>query len=172
MRLASDVIQVTQIGSSVRVTFGRKLASVGTTANRQHSVAKFRTIGGIACAQRNARPKQAFTRPVILLARGCPLDLHPRVLARGQCVQSHYFKASIVLVPLGSDSYEIVVRRSFADYFCRILLDAGCNVTLHKSPICGSQIGAPARIRCERAILWALPPKRSTPGGTPWNTAS
>jgi hypothetical protein len=71
-----------------------------------------------------------------------------------------------------SDSYEIVVRRSFADYFCRILLDAGCNVTLHKSPICGSQIGAPARIRCERAILWALPPKRSTPGGTPWNTAS
>jgi len=45
-------------------------------------------------------------------------------LARGQCAQSHYFKASIVLVPLGSDSYEIVVRRSFADYFCRILLHA------------------------------------------------
>ena len=59
-----------------------------------------------------------------VLARGCPLDLHPRMLARGQCAQSHYFKASIVLVPLGSDSYEIVVRRSFADYFCRILLDA------------------------------------------------
>ena len=59
-----------------------------------------------------------------VLARGCPLDLHPNVLARGQCAQSHYFKASIVLVPLGSDSYEIVVRRSFADYFCRIMLDA------------------------------------------------
>lgn len=59
-----------------------------------------------------------------VLARGCPLDFHPSVLARGQCAQSHYFKASIVLVPLGSDTYEIVVRRSFADYFCRIMLDA------------------------------------------------
>ena len=59
-----------------------------------------------------------------VLARGCPLDLHPSVLARGQCAQSHYFKASIVLVPLGSDTFEIVVRRSFADYFCRIMLDA------------------------------------------------
>lgn len=59
-----------------------------------------------------------------VLSRGCPLDLHPRVLARGQCAQSHYFKASIVLVPRADDTYEIVVRRSFADYFCRIMLDA------------------------------------------------
>jgi len=59
-----------------------------------------------------------------VLARGCPLDLHRRVLKPGQCVQSHYFKASIVLVPTGDDRFEIVVRRSFADYFCRIMLDA------------------------------------------------
>ncbi|MBU9208559.1 sarcosine oxidase subunit gamma [Burkholderia multivorans] len=59
-----------------------------------------------------------------VLARGCPLDLHPRVLKPGQCAQSHYFKASIVLIPTGDDSYEIVVRRSFADYFVRIMLDA------------------------------------------------
>jgi sarcosine oxidase, subunit gamma len=59
-----------------------------------------------------------------VLARGCPLDLHPRVFAAGQCAQSHYFKASIVLVPLSGDSFELVVRRSFADYFCRIMLDA------------------------------------------------
>jgi sarcosine oxidase, subunit gamma len=59
-----------------------------------------------------------------VLSRGCPLDLHPRVLARGQCVQSHYFKASIVLRPTAEHTYEIVVRRSFADYFCRIMLDA------------------------------------------------
>jgi sarcosine oxidase subunit gamma len=59
-----------------------------------------------------------------VLARGCPLDLHPSVLKAGQCAQSHYFKASIVLVPTGGDRFEIVVRRSFADYFCRILLDA------------------------------------------------
>jgi sarcosine oxidase subunit gamma len=59
-----------------------------------------------------------------VIARGCPLDLHPRVFAPGQCAQSHYFKASIVLVPLSDDAYQLVVRRSFADYFCRIMLDA------------------------------------------------
>jgi sarcosine oxidase, subunit gamma len=59
-----------------------------------------------------------------VIARGCPLDLHPRVFAPGQCAQSHYFKASIVLVPASEDTYELVVRRSFADYFCRIMLDA------------------------------------------------
>ncbi|UIF87405.1 sarcosine oxidase subunit gamma [Cupriavidus sp. UYPR2.512] len=64
-----------------------------------------------------------------VLARGCPLDLHPRVLKPGQCLQSHYFKASIVLVPTGVDRFEIVVRRSFADYFCRIMLDAAQPLT-------------------------------------------
>jgi sarcosine oxidase subunit gamma len=59
-----------------------------------------------------------------VLSRGCPLDLHPRVFAPGQCAQSHYFKASIVLIPVSDDTFELVVRRSFADYFCRIMLDA------------------------------------------------
>jgi sarcosine oxidase, subunit gamma len=59
-----------------------------------------------------------------VIARGCPLDLHPRMFAPGQCAQSHYFKASIVLVPVADDTYELVIRRSFADYFCRIMLDA------------------------------------------------
>ena len=47
----------------------------------------------------------------------------------GQCAQSHFFKASIVLVPTGDDTFEIVVRRSFADYFCRIMLDAAAPLT-------------------------------------------
>ncbi|WP_233850021.1 sarcosine oxidase subunit gamma [Paraburkholderia sp. HD33-4] len=59
-----------------------------------------------------------------VLSRGCPLDLHPRVFKVGQCAQSHYFKASIVLIPTADDAFEIVVRRSFADYFCRIMVDA------------------------------------------------
>ncbi|WP_426400590.1 sarcosine oxidase subunit gamma [Ralstonia sp. R-29] len=64
-----------------------------------------------------------------VLARGCPLDLHPRIFKPGQCAQSHYFKASIVLIPTGDDAYEIVVRRSFADYFIRIMLDAATPLT-------------------------------------------
>ncbi|HTJ91523.1 MAG TPA: sarcosine oxidase subunit gamma [Pararobbsia sp.] len=59
-----------------------------------------------------------------VIARGCPLDLHPRLFARGQCAQSHYFKASIILLPTAGNTYELVVRRSFADYVCRIMLDA------------------------------------------------
>ncbi|OLL28723.1 sarcosine oxidase subunit gamma [Burkholderia sp. SRS-W-2-2016] len=64
----------------------------------------------------------ARTRDV--LSRGCPLDLHPKLFGVGQCAQSHYFKASITLLPTGADSFDIVVRRSFADYFVKIMLDA------------------------------------------------
>jgi sarcosine oxidase subunit gamma len=64
----------------------------------------------------------ARTREV--LSRGCPLDLHPKLFGDGQCAQSHYFKASMTLVPTGADSFDIVVRRSFADYFVKIMLDA------------------------------------------------
>lgn len=57
---------------------------------------------------------------------GCPLDLHPRSLPLGTCAQSHFFKASIVLRPLddGNQAWELIVRRSFADYTVRMLLDA------------------------------------------------
>ncbi|MDP9650010.1 sarcosine oxidase subunit gamma [Paraburkholderia caledonica] len=64
----------------------------------------------------------ARTREV--LSRGCPLDLHPKLFGDGQCAQSHYFKASMTLVPTGADSFDIIVRRSFADYFVKIMLDA------------------------------------------------
>ena len=63
-----------------------------------------------------------------VIARGCPLDLHPQVLQPGQCAQSHYFKASIVLIPTAYDAFELVVRRSFADYFCRIMLVAAAPI--------------------------------------------
>ncbi|MGG1948498.1 sarcosine oxidase subunit gamma [Trinickia sp. NRRL B-1857] len=63
-----------------------------------------------------------------VLARGCPLDLHPTVLKQGQCAQSHFFKASIVLIPTHDDTFEIIVRRSYADYFCRIMLDAAAPI--------------------------------------------
>jgi sarcosine oxidase, subunit gamma len=68
------------------------------------------------------------TRARDVLSRGCPLDLHPRMFKPGQCAQSLYFKASIVLIPTADDRYEIVVRRSFADYFCRIMVDAAASV--------------------------------------------
>jgi sarcosine oxidase, subunit gamma len=59
-----------------------------------------------------------------VLQKGCPLDLHPRVFGAGQCAQSHYFKAGFILRPTAPDVYELIVRRSFADYTARMLLDA------------------------------------------------
>ncbi|MFM0402065.1 sarcosine oxidase subunit gamma [Paraburkholderia aspalathi] len=64
------------------------------------------------------------TRTREVLARGCPLDLHPKLFSEGQCAQSHFFKASMTLLPTGADSFDIIVRRSFADYFVKIMLDA------------------------------------------------
>ena len=60
-----------------------------------------------------------------LVAKGCPLDLHPRVFGIGQCAQSHLAKAPILIRQLdGHPSFEIIIRRSFADYFWLWLEDA------------------------------------------------
>jgi sarcosine oxidase subunit gamma len=70
-----------------------------------------------------------------LLAKGCPLDLHPRVFDTGQCAQSHLAKTPILLRPLGGEpSFEIIVRRSFADYFWLWLEDAAAEYGLTAAP--------------------------------------
>ena len=61
-----------------------------------------------------------------LLAKGCTLDLHPSVFGPGQCAQSGLAKSAVLLTPLADGSgYEVVVRRSFADYLWQWLLRAG-----------------------------------------------
>jgi sarcosine oxidase subunit gamma len=57
-----------------------------------------------------------------VLARGCTLDLHPDVFPVGAAAQTGLAKAG-VLLGLVDDApvFEIVVRRSFADYLCRWL---------------------------------------------------
>lgn len=61
-----------------------------------------------------------------VLNKGCPLELHPEVIRHGQCAQSHYFGASVLLRPLDADGqdWEIIVRRSFAEATAGLLLDA------------------------------------------------
>lgn len=67
-----------------------------------------------------------------ILQKGCPLDLHPRVFNVGQCAQSHFFKAAIVLRPLATDTFEVIFRRSYADYATRMLTDAAEEFTSNK----------------------------------------
>jgi len=58
-----------------------------------------------------------------LLAKGCTLDLHPRVFTAGMCAQSGLAKANVLIGLAGqSESFDIVVRRSFSDYLLRWLL--------------------------------------------------
>ena len=60
-----------------------------------------------------------------VLAKGCPLDLHPREFAPGQCAQTGLGRASVLLAAADDrPAFAIVVRRSFADYLRRWLANA------------------------------------------------
>lgn len=66
-------------------------------------------------------------RSLDVLAKGCTLDLHPRVFGPNQCAQSHLAKSLVLIIPRASNlsAYDVVVRRSFADYLWRWLVKAG-----------------------------------------------
>jgi sarcosine oxidase subunit gamma len=60
-----------------------------------------------------------------VLAKGCGLDLHPRVFHAGQCAQSTLARASIILhQTTDGPAYDIYVDRSFARYLWAWLIDA------------------------------------------------
>jgi sarcosine oxidase subunit gamma len=66
-----------------------------------------------------------------VLAKGCPLDLNPRAFGVARCAQSHLAKAPILLRQVDDEpTFEIVVRRSFADYFWLWLEDAAAEYGL------------------------------------------
>lgn len=60
-----------------------------------------------------------------LLAQECPLDLHPSAFGPGQCAQTRFAKAAILLRPLEDGAMELIVRRSFADYLRHWLEPSG-----------------------------------------------
>ena len=60
-----------------------------------------------------------------LLATDCPLDLHPQEFKPGQCAQTRLAKAGMTLSPLSQQpGFEVIIRRSFADYLLQWLQDA------------------------------------------------
>ncbi|MFW5969019.1 MAG: sarcosine oxidase subunit gamma [Halofilum sp. (in: g-proteobacteria)] len=59
-----------------------------------------------------------------VLEKGCTLDLHPRAFAPGQCAQTLLSHAGILIRPTAAGAFELVVRRSFADYTFVWLEDA------------------------------------------------
>lgn len=60
-----------------------------------------------------------------VLAKGCTLDLHPRVFGSGRCAQSSIAKSGALIRHVDeTPTLDIVVRRSFADYLWQWLTDA------------------------------------------------
>lgn len=65
-----------------------------------------------------------------VIAKGCPLDLHPRAFGgTGHCAQSHLSKTTITLHQVSDHGengpgFDLYTRRSFADYLWRWLSDA------------------------------------------------
>jgi sarcosine oxidase, subunit gamma len=66
-----------------------------------------------------------------VLARGCSVDLHPRVFGRGASAQTTLGLAGVVLLALSDDGddYGVLVRSSFAAHLADWLLDAALEFT-------------------------------------------
>ena len=61
-----------------------------------------------------------------VLAKGCPLDLHPGVFGPGRCAQSRLARCQALIHHTDAASaFEIYVHRSFAQYAWTWLEDAG-----------------------------------------------
>lgn len=59
-----------------------------------------------------------------VLMKSTPTDVHPRAFPVGRGVPAVFAKATLVLRRVSESEFELVVRRSFADYLGRWLLDA------------------------------------------------
>ena len=66
-----------------------------------------------------------------VLAKGCSLDLHPRVFGAGDSAQTALGQAGVVLLALSDagDNYAVLVWSSFAGYLADWLLDAALEFT-------------------------------------------
>ncbi len=91
----------------------RAVAALGEALAAHHASAVDTTGGYTLVNVAGARRRE-------LLAKGCTLDLHPRSFSPGQCAQTNLGKAGVLLIPRGdgsdAQSFDVIVRRSFADY--------------------------------------------------------
>ncbi len=86
--------------------------------------AEFAAITDVSAASVVIRLTGPRVRDV--LAAGCPLDLHPRAFHVGRCAQTILAKATATIVQVDdAPTFDLFVRRSFADYVARWLEDAG-----------------------------------------------
>lgn len=104
-----------------RVDAGSLITTLGEALSGVHAAVTDTSDGRVAF--RIAGPSARA-----VLAKGCPLDLHPRAFASGSAAQSLLAKAA-VLIHLVEDhpspTFDVYVARSFAHYLWLWLDDAG-----------------------------------------------
>ncbi|HUI61252.1 MAG TPA: sarcosine oxidase subunit gamma family protein [Steroidobacteraceae bacterium] len=88
----------------------------GALAGIPHSI--------VDVSHRQVALEVAGPRAPIVLAVGCPLDLHPSQFPPGMCTRTVLGKASIVLWRTAAEAFHVEVWRSFADYASRFLAEA------------------------------------------------
>lgn len=88
----------------------------GALAGRSYSVVD--VTSGYTMVQLSGR------KVPLVLARGCPLDFSPGAFDKGDCAQSVYFKSPLMISSDGEGVYDLIIRRSFAEYFILMMLDA------------------------------------------------
>jgi sarcosine oxidase subunit gamma len=62
-----------------------------------------------------------------VLNKGTTVDVHTSVFKPGQCAQTVYAKSNVLIYPVCLEphcEYDLIVRRSFADFLCRWLINA------------------------------------------------
>ncbi len=69
-----------------------------------------------------------------VLAKGCPLDLHPKQFRPGRVAGSLLAKAEILLHCQAPDHFDVYVARSFAGYLWAWLEDAGLDYGVLVAP--------------------------------------
>ncbi|RDB44567.1 sarcosine oxidase subunit gamma [Halomonas sp. DQ26W] len=65
-----------------------------------------------------------------LLMKSTPYDVHPDAFPVGKGVTTVFAKSNLILRRPTEDRWELVLRRSFADYLYRWLLDAGAEYAI------------------------------------------
>lgn len=80
-------------------------------------------VTDVSEARTTIRLSGAHARGV--LAKGTGLDVHPRSFAAGQCAQTLYAKATVILQAVNDDpTFDILVANSFAEYVWLFLEDS------------------------------------------------
>ena len=63
-------------------------------------------------------------RALDVLSKGCSLDLHPAVFGPGSCAQTLIAKTGVIIRWVEHSCFDLIVRRSFAEYLALWLEDA------------------------------------------------